>query len=142
MHEASVRDVPRRSFGPNRRLPGERRRWALGQLATAALVLLTLAAGYVALGPLRPGTGGRPPGNLWVADGNHDRFQILAPDGTHLETWGTQGSGKGQFEFTAPESGFGVGYGDVAFDGAGNLYVVDTGNHRVQKFAPDRAFLL
>ena len=33
-------------------------------------------------------------------------------------------------------------YGDVAFDAEGNLYVADTGNFRVQKFAPDRTLLL
>ena len=29
----------------------------------------------------------------------------------------------------------------VAVDGAGNLYVLDTGNHRVQKFGPDGKYL-
>jgi len=29
----------------------------------------------------------------------------------------------------------------IAVDGAGNLYVLDTGNHRVQKFGPDGRFL-
>jgi hypothetical protein len=29
----------------------------------------------------------------------------------------------------------------VAVDGAGNIYVVDTGNHRVQKFGPDGKYL-
>ena len=29
----------------------------------------------------------------------------------------------------------------IAVDGAGNLYVLDTGNHRVQKFGPDGAYL-
>ncbi|RPJ00250.1 MAG: hypothetical protein EHM31_08505 [Candidatus Aminicenantes bacterium] len=29
----------------------------------------------------------------------------------------------------------------IAVDGAGNLYVLDTGNHRIQKFGPDGKFL-
>ena len=29
----------------------------------------------------------------------------------------------------------------VAVDGAGNIYVLDTGNHRVQKFGPDGKYL-
>ncbi len=29
----------------------------------------------------------------------------------------------------------------IAVDGAGNLYVVDTGNHRIQKFGPDAKYL-
>lgn len=88
------------------------------------------------------GLGIDPEGNLWVVDGDNDRFQILAPDGTHLETWGTPGAEEGEFEFFTPASGFGVPYGDVAFDAEGNIYVADTGNQRVQKFAPDRSFLL
>ena len=79
-----------------------------------------------------------PEGNLWVTDGNHSRFQLFAPDGTFLEAWGTPGSGDGQFAF---ERADGAGLGGVAFDVAGNLYVVDTGNFRVQRFDPDRRFV-
>jgi len=41
-----------------------------------------------------------------------------------VQTWGTQGSGPGQF--TTPRG--------VAVDGTGNVYVADSGNHRIQKF--------
>jgi hypothetical protein len=41
---------------------------------------------------------------------------------------GTQGAGPGQFSANNPQ--------DVAFDSAGNLYAVDAGNDRVQKFDP------
>jgi DNA-binding beta-propeller fold protein YncE len=81
-------------------------------------------------------------GNIWVSDAANDRFQILAPDGEYLETWGTPGTGAGEFEFYSRRSGYGAPYGDVAFDTDGNIYVLDTGNFRVQKFAPDRSFLL
>jgi hypothetical protein len=87
------------------------------------------------------GLGIDPDGNIWVAEGSNDRFQILAPDGTYRETWGTPGSGDGEFEFLSSASAYGRAYGDIAFDAAGNLYVADTGNFRVQKFAPDRTFL-
>jgi len=30
---------------------------------------------------------------------------------------------------------------DIAFDGQGNVYVLDTGNHRIQKFDPDGRYL-
>ena len=80
-------------------------------------------------------------GNVWVADGVNDRFQIIAPDGTYRETWGTPGSGDGQFDFLSTHRPMVVAYGDIAFDADGNLYVADTGNFRVQKFAPDRTFL-
>jgi DNA-binding beta-propeller fold protein YncE len=80
-------------------------------------------------------------GNLWVIDAGNDRIQIIAPDGAHLETWGSSGSGDGQFEFLSRKSQFGLPYGDVDFDADGNIYVIDTGNARVQKFGPDRAFI-
>src|SRR5215216_5972000 len=67
-----------------------------------------------------------PDGNLWVVDGRNNQFQIFAPDGTFLDTWGTAGTGEGEFDF--------VEHGASAFDAEGNLYVVDTGNDRVQKF--------
>jgi DNA-binding beta-propeller fold protein YncE len=81
-----------------------------------------------------------PRGNLWVVDGGNDRFLIFAPDGTFLETWGTSGAADGEFNFFSASHDW--GRGDIAFDAAGNFYVADTGNHRVQKFAPDRSFLL
>lgn len=85
-----------------------------------------------------------PDGTLWVADANKNRFQIFAPDGTFLETWGTVGDGNGQFNFLAADhaaKGTPGGYGDIAFAPDGTFYVADTGNFRVQKFGPDRAFL-
>jgi sugar lactone lactonase YvrE len=88
------------------------------------------------------GLGIDPQGDLWVSDASNDRFQILAPDGTYVETWGTPGDAEGEFEFYSPHTDFGTPYGDAAFDAAGNIYVIDTGNFRVQKFAPDRTFLL
>lgn len=77
-----------------------------------------------------------PGGNLWVADPGNDRFQILSPDGAFLETWGTSGSGDGEFAFHEdfPTAA-------VAFAADGSFYVVDAGNRRVQKFAPDRSFV-
>jgi DNA-binding beta-propeller fold protein YncE/mannose-6-phosphate isomerase-like protein (cupin superfamily) len=88
------------------------------------------------------GIGIAPDGDIWVADSTNDRFQILAPDGTYVETWGSRGHDEGEFEFLSPRAAFGAPYGDVAFDANGNIYVVDTGNFRVQKFAPDRSFTL
>jgi tripartite motif-containing protein 71 len=79
-------------------------------------------------------------GNVWVAD-EQDRFQIIAPDGTYQATWGTSGTGAGQFTFFNSNAAYARGYGDVAFDADGNIYVADTGNTRVQAFAPDRTFL-
>jgi DNA-binding beta-propeller fold protein YncE len=88
------------------------------------------------------GIGIAPNGNIWVSDAYRDRFQILTPDGTFIETWGASGDGEGEFEFFSQRSALGSPYGDVAFDAAGSIYVLDTGNHRVQKFGPDRTFVL
>ena len=46
------------------------------------------------LDPINPAID--PDGNLWVPDGRNNRFQIFAPDGTFLETWGEPGSAGGQ----------------------------------------------
>jgi len=48
-----------------------------------------------------------------------------------LTTWGTYGSRVGQFD--NPH--------DIAVDGEGNVYVADTGNHRLQKFDPAGTFI-
>ena len=56
------------------------------------------------------------------------------PCDTFLTAWGSAGSGNGQFSiYTGPW--------DVAVDGSGNVYVADTGNHRIQKFDANGTFL-
>ena len=46
--------------------------------------------------------------------------------------WGSLGSGDGQFR----------GMHGIEIDAEGNVYVVDTGNNRVQKFTSDGVFLM
>ena len=59
-----------------------------------------------------------------------DRGGAEARDLDHAATFGSPGSGGGQFN--GPEG--------VAVDGAGNAYVADTGNDRVQVFDPAYSF--
>jgi DNA-binding beta-propeller fold protein YncE len=61
---------------------------------------------------------------LWVTSVG-GRIQLFTRDGKYLGGFGEK-SGTGQGEFLAPHG--------VALNGHGQLYVVDTYNHRVQKF--------
>jgi len=79
-----------------------------------------------------------PKGHLWVADPYSHRFAIFKPDGSFVEFWGTPGDGNGQLKLTRRN---GDGYGAVAFAPDGSFYVLDVGNHRVQKFDAKRKFV-
>ena len=81
-----------------------------------------------------------PDGSIWVADADNDRFQIFATDGSLREVWGASGSGDGEFDFTTVDWG-GYDHAAIAFAPDGTFYVADPGNHRIQKFGPDRGFL-
>ena len=56
---------------------------------------------------------------------------IIGPCGTFLTTWGSLGSGPGQFR----------GADGVAVDRNGNVFVADTDNERIQKFDNGGTFL-
>ncbi|HEU0115104.1 MAG TPA: PQQ-binding-like beta-propeller repeat protein, partial [Thermomicrobiales bacterium] len=79
-----------------------------------------------------------PQGRLWVTNGGAGQFQIFAADGTFVETWGSPGSGDGQFNFIREN---GDAYGGIAFAPDGGFYVLDTGNRRVQQFDANRTFV-
>jgi sugar lactone lactonase YvrE len=66
-------------------------------------------------------------GNIFVADYFHNRVVELDPSGNVITQWGTTGSGEGQF----------INPQDVGIDSDGFIYVVDTRNHRIQKFTND-----
>lgn len=76
-------------------------------------------------------------GNVYVTDhGNHrvQKFRVTNSGGTwradHLATWGGRGAGNGQFD--GP-------YG-ITLDAAGNLWVADAFNHRLQVFDTNGGF--
>ena len=79
-----------------------------------------------------------PDGTLYVTLGGNttDHVSKLSPDGTLLTSWGSSGSGNGQFSFWV-----GNGEGDVVVDASGNVYVSDCGNSRIQKFSSSGTFL-
>jgi len=66
-------------------------------------------------------------GNLYVTEfGNEEQARVrkLTAEGSHIATWGTHGSGPGQF--LRPRG--------VAVSDNGELYVADSSNHRIQVF--------
>jgi outer membrane protein assembly factor BamB len=78
-------------------------------------------------------------GMLYIVDSENDRIAIFAPDGGFIEYWGEAGSGDGQFKFHDPNQGWKLG--DIEFDAEGNIYVLDAGNQRIQKFDANRTLL-
>jgi len=71
-------------------------------------------------------------GNIYVADGfgTNNRIAKFTKDGDFVKTWGQTGSGQGQFNKIR----------GIAADAAGNLYVADAGNNRIQVFDGDGTF--
>ncbi|WP_127584605.1 S-layer homology domain-containing protein [Paenibacillus koleovorans] len=67
-------------------------------------------------------------GNVYVADGGNQRIQKLSVDTGTWTVWSRNGggSGTGLGEFSAPAG--------VAVDSAGNIYVADSNNNRIQKW--------
>jgi len=76
-----------------------------------------------------------PNGDIFVGDGHggesNARMLKFSQDGTFIKTWGTRGTGPGDFE--APHT--------LAMDSSGRLFVGDRGNSRVQIFDQDGNFL-
>ena len=72
-----------------------------------------------------------PDGSVYVADTGADRIQRLTAEGWDATSWGSPGTGPGQFD--EPQ--------DVAVGPDGSVYVVDTSNNRVQKFDPAGTYL-
>ena len=78
-----------------------------------------------------------PNGNVYVADTWNHRIQFFDPDGKFLGKWGTLGDAKGSATdmpnvFWGPR--------EVAVSPAGEVYVTDTGNKRIQVFGLDGTF--
>ena len=66
-------------------------------------------------------------GEIIVVENSDHRISVFSPTGEKLRSFGSQGSGQGQF--SKPRG--------VAVDDDGNILVVDSGNKRIQKFTSD-----
>jgi len=69
-------------------------------------------------------------GNVYVTDLGNKRVQKFNNDGTFLASWGSSGSGSGQFQHPA---------GIVEFNGT--VFVVDNQSHRIQSFDLEGNFI-
>jgi len=73
-----------------------------------------------------------PNGDIYVTDGYRNcRVHRFTRSGQLVTSWGTPGSGEGQFHL--PHS--------IAVDADGNLCVADRANKRIQIFTPEGAFV-
>ena len=77
------------------------------------------------------GTAINSKGQIVVAESGGNCISILTPEGEKIRTFGTAGSGNGQFNNP---------YG-VAVDKDDNIYVADCTNHRVQMFTSEGKFV-
>jgi DNA-binding beta-propeller fold protein YncE len=105
-----------------------------------------------ALGKQAGGTQGRDPGkigdaraidhdslgNIYVADTPSNRIEKWTSDLNFVSTWGTKGTGNGQF---TQAYGVGVGPGKLANGAAGEVVYAVDGAGRVEKFTTDGTYI-
>ena len=70
-------------------------------------------------------------GQIYIADCDNHRIQVLNLDLTFSHIFGTKGSAEGQFKNPR----------DIAIDRQGLVYVTDINNHRLQIFTSEGQFL-
>lgn len=72
--------------------------------------------------------------NIYVTDTNNYRVQKFNSAGVYQAQVGAQGTGNGQFGGGKPGETAGAGPQGIDVDASANVFVVDPGNKRVQKF--------
>ena len=72
-----------------------------------------------------------PDNRIYVTDTSNHRIQILERNGTFVKTFGTNGTGDGQFN--KPRG--------LAISSENEVFVSEDGNHRVQVFDANGTFL-
>ena len=79
-----------------------------------------------------------PDGRIWVPASELDVILIFSQDGVLAESWGTPGTGDGEFRFGDSDDADG---GGIVFAPDGTFFVLDSSNFRVQRFSADRQFM-
>jgi streptogramin lyase len=79
--------------------------------------------------------------NVYVVDTFNYRIQKFDSSGNFITKWGSLGSEIGQFNYSG-DSGTYYYCPGIAIDDEDNVYVTDSGNHRVQKFDSDGNFIV
>jgi len=69
---------------------------------------------------------------IYVADSKNNRVQKFYTNGTFVDSWGSKGTGDGQFNLPI----------SLIIDSKGSIIVNDRGNNHIQKFDKDGNFLL
>jgi DNA-binding beta-propeller fold protein YncE len=75
-----------------------------------------------------------PDNNVYIADFGNNRVNVFRPWGKPLRELPAQ-------PLQAPDGGFNLAKDVAVNDSTGEVYVVDTYNHRIQRFSPTGAFL-
>ena len=75
-------------------------------------------------------------GNVYVVDSSHNRIEKFDPSGRVLSAWGRRGSALGQFSFGSSQDPTRPPGGGIAVAGS-YVYVADSGNNRIERFALD-----
>ena len=75
-------------------------------------------------------------GNIYVADSGNHRVRRIDPAGNISTVAGTGAPFDLKDGGPASEAGFSLALGSVATDAVGNVYVADSGNHRVRRIDP------
>jgi tripartite motif-containing protein 71 len=75
-------------------------------------------------------------GNVYVVDSSHNRIEKFDANGTFITAWGHRGSELGQFSFGSSEDYTKPPGGGIAVAGT-YVYVADSGNNRIERFALD-----
>jgi tripartite motif-containing protein 2/3/tripartite motif-containing protein 71 len=70
-------------------------------------------------------------GEVVVTESGGHCVSVFSLSGVKLRSFGTRGSGLGQFQYPR----------EVAVDGEGNILVADSAIHRIQKFTPEGRYL-